>query len=287
MILKKGNNKNLTRPKTKQINPQKLGTKPENKEPSSKSHFSSERSSKKQNQEWLFGIHACKYALLNPKREILKVILTSDLFEHFMQQDVPVDQYKHELKSSLEIAKHLPLNAVHQNIAVLTKPLPQVYIEDLLALQKDSSCVLLLDQVTDPHNIGAIMRSASAFGADAIIVPERNSPNLTATLSKSASGATEFLPFIRVSNLVRTIDQLKKHGYWVIGLDETGKKSLEDISLKGKIAFIMGAEGAGMRRLSLESCDFLAHLPTQPPIGCLNVSNAAAISLYEYRRQNK
>lgn len=242
----------------------------------------------KPNQDWIYGLHAVKYALQNPKRQIQKLLLTTDCYEELSRDGIDLKSYKFELKSSLEIAKFLPQGAVHQGIAALSKPLHQTSLEEFLLENKNTThcCVIILDQVTDPHNIGAIMRSAAAFGAQALIAPDRGTPPLTGTIAKSASGATEFVPFIRVSNLARGIEMLKKDGFWVIGLDETGEKKLHEIDLTGKIALLMGAEGSGMRRLTLESCDFLAQLPTQPPIACLNVSNAAAISLYEYRKQN-
>ncbi|MDP3531785.1 MAG: 23S rRNA (guanosine(2251)-2'-O)-methyltransferase RlmB [Alphaproteobacteria bacterium] len=242
----------------------------------------------KSNQDWIYGLHACKYALSNTKRIIQKVLLTTEIYDTFMAEQLLPDHIPYELRSGLEIAKNLPPQAVHQGIAIQSKALAQPSLEEFLIEHENTEnlCVVILDQVTDPHNIGAIMRTASAFGAHAIITTDRGTPPLTGTIAKSASGAVEFLPFIRVTNLARGLDMLKKIGFWVVGLDENGEKFLHEHDLKGKIGLLLGAEGPGLRRLSLESCDYLAKLPTVPPIGCLNVSNAAAIGLYEYKKQN-
>lgn len=253
-----------------------------------KSVSSFKKDAPKSNQDWIYGLHACRYALSNDKRIIQKIMLTTEVYDNFMAEQLLPAHIPYELRSSLEIAKNLPLQAVHQGIAIQTKSLKQPSLEEFLLEHENtqSLCVVILDQVTDPHNIGAIMRTASAFGAHAIVTTDRGTPPLTGTIAKSASGAVEFLPFIRVTNLARALDMLKKDGFWVVGLDEKGEKFLHDLDLKGKIGLLLGAEGPGLRRLSFESCDYLAKLPTVPPIGCLNVSNAAAISLYEYKKQN-
>jgi 23S rRNA (guanosine2251-2'-O)-methyltransferase len=151
--------------------------------------------------------------------------------------------------------------------------------------ESDGGVVLLLDQVTDPHNIGAILRSAAAFGALAVIVPEAGAPDETGVLAKSASGALEVVPLVRVTNLARAMDQLKELGFWCIGMDGHATNSIGDQKLPSRAAFVMGSEGDGMRRLTAENCDFVTKLPMSPAIESLNVSNAAAITLYEYRRQ--
>jgi 23S rRNA (guanosine2251-2'-O)-methyltransferase len=141
--------------------------------------------------------------------------------------------------------------------------------------------VLVLDQVSDPHNVGAILRSAAAFGALAVIVPEHGAPPLTATLAKAASGALDRVPVVRVTNLTQALERLKQAGYWSCGLDESGPAPLASLDLGLRVVLVLGSEGGGLRRRLREHCDFLARLPTSPAQPSLNVSNAAAVALYE------
>jgi 23S rRNA (guanosine2251-2'-O)-methyltransferase len=150
----------------------------------------------------------------------------------------------------------------------------------------ESAALVVLDQVTDPHNLGAIARSAAAFGALAIVLLDRNAPPLTGVVAKTASGALDVVPLIRVNNLARAMGEMKEAGFWLVGFAEAGKEVLGTADITGKIALVMGAEGEGLRRLTMENCDRLMRLPTQPPIGSLNVSNAAAVALFEWARQN-
>ena len=185
-----------------------------------------------------------------------------------------------------ELQRLLPPGAVHQGLALLAKPLRQPSLEDLIDRLEDrpDAVLVALDQVTDPHNIGAIMRSAAAFGAAGLVLPDRNAPDISGTLAKSASGAVERLPLIRVVNLNRSLDQLKAKGFWIVGLDGESQKKLSEHKLDGRICLVLGAEGSGLRRLTREACDLMARLPTSGPIASLNVSNAAAIALYEIAR---
>jgi 23S rRNA (guanosine2251-2'-O)-methyltransferase len=181
----------------------------------------------------------------------------------------------------------LPAGSVHQGIAALVEPLvPPDLLEICDAAESSgSSLLLILDQVTDPHNVGAILRSAAAFGAQAVVVTERNAATESGVLAKSASGALEHVPLVPVTNLARAMAQLKEAGFWCIGLGAEGGETLAEIDLSGRVALVLGAEGAGLRRLTRDNCDKLARLPTQGPIGQLNVSNAAAIALYEVARR--
>jgi 23S rRNA (guanosine2251-2'-O)-methyltransferase len=184
----------------------------------------------------------------------------------------------------------LPPGAVHQGLALEADPLPEADIEDVLeALPPESAdgpqIIVLLDQVTDPHNVGAILRSASAFGVRGVVLPEHGAPPVTGVLAKAASGALEQVPLLRVTNLARCLDRLKEAGFWCVGLDEAGTDRLDQIDLPRRIALVLGAEGSGLRRLTRERCDYLARLPTRGALASLNVSNAAAVALYELTRR--
>jgi len=181
----------------------------------------------------------------------------------------------------------LPTGAVHQGLALQVRPLPEPTLEDICARRPDSGprMVLLLDQVSDPHNAGAILRSCAAFGALALIVTDRNAPPASGALAKAASGALDLVPMLHVVNLARTLDQLAELGFWRVGLNSQAPQTIGEIDLSGDIAVVLGAEGEGLRQLTARKCDFLARLPTSPALASLNVSNAAAVMLYEIVRR--
>ncbi len=240
---------------------------------------------------WLFGLHAVAAALLNPAREMRRLLVTPagmEALEGVIAQAKAEGLTRPQPNSvgRPELEKMLPPGAVHQGAAAEVDPLEEVDLEDITGLPEEErpGAVVVLDQVTDPHNVGAILRSAAAFGAGAVIVTERNAPETTGTLAKSASGAVDAIPLIRVTNLARALGDLQQAGYWCVGLDESGKRALAELDLTGRVAIVLGAEGAGLRRLTQERCDDLARLPTGGPIGTLNVSNAAAVALYEWAR---
>jgi 23S rRNA (guanosine2251-2'-O)-methyltransferase len=186
----------------------------------------------------------------------------------------------------MEIERLLPRGAVHQGVALLADPLPGLDLEEAAAPSGESALVVVLDRVTDPHNVGAIVRSAAAFGALAVVLTDRHAPAATGTLAKAASGAIEHVPIVRVPNLARALRQLGDLGYWRIGLDAGAALTLA-AAVKGqrRIALVLGAEGGGMRRLTGELCDAHARLPIGQAVESLNVSNAAAVALYECVRQ--
>jgi 23S rRNA (guanosine2251-2'-O)-methyltransferase len=230
---------------------------------------------------WLYGRHPVLAALANPERKIERILATKEVAERHAKEFGG----KAQVLSRDDLAQRLPAGAVHQGLAVLVAPLEEPQIEDLLAKCGDQSMVLVLDQVTDPHNVGAILRSAAAFGVAGVIVTERNAPADTGVLAKSASGALEIVPLVRAVNLARTLDQLKEAGFWIYGLDERGDAPIAGLDLAGRVCIVLGAEGEGLRRLTAEKCDRLVTIPTSQALAALNVSNAAAIAAYEWARR--
>jgi 23S rRNA (guanosine2251-2'-O)-methyltransferase len=235
------------------------------------------------NTPWLWGRHAVLAALANPERKLLRLVATEEAGAELAGTE---HEDRLEIVAKDVLQRLLPQGAVHQGLALQAKPLQQPTIEDLLDIIADrpDAVLVALDQVTDPHNIGAVMRSAAAFGAQGILLPERKTPEVSGTLAKSASGAMEHLPLIRVINLNRTLDLLKEHRFWIVGLDGAADQKLSEHKLDGRLCLVLGAEGHGLRRLTREACDLMARLPTGGPIASLNVSNAAAIALYEIAR---
>jgi 23S rRNA (guanosine2251-2'-O)-methyltransferase len=178
------------------------------------------------------------------------------------------------------ISRALPRDAVHQGVALLALPLEELDVMDAIENVPAPRRVVILDQVTDPHNLGAIMRSAAAFGVSAVIVQDRNSPPEGGVLAKAASGALELVPLVRVVNIARTLDELGDLGFLRLGLADEAAEPIEDLDLDRDVALVLGAEGEGMRRLTREKCDKAVRLPTSAEMPSLNVSNAAAVALY-------
>lgn len=231
----------------------------------------------------LYGHHAVFEALKNPKRKIIKVLISPEN-EALFKKEFPSVMYQRADKK--EIEKLIGVNAVHQGFVLITKPLETISLEDVIdQTAEESRCVvLILDQVTDPQNIGAIMRSAAAFGVKAIIVQDKNAPIEGGAMAKASAGTIEFMPVVRATNLSRAIESLKKAGFWIVGMDGYATQTLQDIDKNAKLAVVMGNEGAGMRRLIQEACDMTVRLDMNPKVESLNVSVAAAIMLYELRK---
>ena len=238
---------------------------------------------------WLYGRHAVLAALANPFREVRQIMLTRDAQARFgdeLQQALnsrPAGTVGAQIVDRGDIETVLG-SAVHQGIAALVAPLPDQDLPDVLPDDENDAVVLVLDQVTDPHNVGAILRSAEAFGAVAVVVTERHAPEGTGTLAKAASGALERVPLIRIVNLAREIDYLKSRGFWILGMAGEATQTLADAKPGSRIALVLGAEGEGLRRLTREHCDLLVRLPMAGSMPSLNVSNAAAVALYELNR---
>ncbi|MGO4723264.1 MULTISPECIES: 23S rRNA (guanosine(2251)-2'-O)-methyltransferase RlmB [unclassified Inquilinus] len=239
---------------------------------------------------YLYGVHAATAAVLNPDREITRVQCTEAglaILEPVLARaaEAGIARPAPEMVTR-ELMDRFLKGAVHQGIALEIKPLDAPDIDDLgrEADLREHSVVVVLDQVTDPHNIGAILRSAAAFGALAVIVTDRNTPEVTGVLAKAASGAVEHVPLTRVKNLARALESLGELGFHRIGLAEEGETTLAAAMQGDRVALVLGAEGDGLRHLTRETCDVLARLPTQGAVGSLNVSNAAAIALYETAR---
>lgn len=240
----------------------------------------------------LYGLHPVAAAWVNPARTIRGLYITEAALEALdptfeRAHELELDRPEPTLLDKDALDRLLPPGAVHQGVALDAAPLPWVAIEDVIdaAARDPQALVIVLDQVTDPHNVGAVMRSAAAFGAKAVVVQDRHAPPVTGVLAKTASGAVDAVPLVRVTNLARAIDMLKQAAFWTVGLDETGERALHQIDLTGRTAIVLGSEGEGLRRLTGERCDEIAKLPTQGPIGSLNVSNAAAVALYEVARR--
>jgi 23S rRNA (guanosine2251-2'-O)-methyltransferase len=233
---------------------------------------------------WLFGAHAVKAALTNPRRHLRRLVLTRNAAREVDSDNIRIQP---EIADPKAIDKLLPPGAVHQGFALLADPLPELALEDVCAPAKTGHPVVVLDQVSDPHNVGAILRTAAAFGARALVVQDRHAPPITGTLAKAASGAVEHVPIVRVTNIARAMEELAELGYWRVGLAGEAATALAEAPLDQPVVLALGAEGDGLRRLTRENCDLLARLPTDGPIASLNVSNAAAVALYEVSRQAK
>lgn len=238
---------------------------------------------------FLYGFHAVHEAWLNPSRAVKTLYLTDHSAKGF---EATLLEARHKglrrpepvLVDKKKLEKMLPQGAVHQGLALDADDLDKIFLQDVIiqGKAKNNSVLIMLDQVTDPHNVGAILRSASAFGADAMILQTKHAPDLNGVLAKTACGAVEHLPVVHETNLSRAIQTLQDEGYRVYGLDETG----DDLSspTDTHICLVLGAEGPGLRRLVKEHCDSLLRLPTQGAIQSLNVSNAAAVALYAFTR---
>lgn len=225
----------------------------------------------------LWGRHAVEAALKNPERQHRKLWATREGVAS-LDGELPAD-FPVEWADVADLARLVARDAPHQGLVLDCEPLPDLFLDEVLT-GDPSRPLIVLDQVTDPHNVGAILRSAAAFDACAIVTQDRHAPPESGTLAKSASGALEVVPWVRVVNLARALDEIAEAGYWRIGLDGDGPITLAEALPAGPVALVLGAEGEGMRHNIVQHCDALARLPISSAMESLNVSNAAAISLY-------
>ncbi|MDA9464194.1 23S rRNA (guanosine(2251)-2'-O)-methyltransferase RlmB [Bradyrhizobium sp. CCBAU 53415] len=223
----------------------------------------------------LYGWHTVTMALANPRRRIRKLTLTENAARRLAEENIET-RVAPEIVRPQEIDRLLSPDAVHQGLLAEADPLPSLDIDTLT----QEGIVLVLDQITDPHNVGAILRSAAAFAVKAIVTTARHSPEATGVLAKAASGALELVPMITVQNLARALTALNERGFQTVGLDSEGSEEISDVALREPLALVLGAEGKGLRQLTRETCSVVARLDMPGEIKSLNVSNAAVLALY-------
>jgi 23S rRNA (guanosine2251-2'-O)-methyltransferase len=223
-----------------------------------------------------WGKHAVAAALDNPERKVLRAWATHEMAE-FMRfpKEVPLT-----LADVADLGRLVPSDAPHQGVVIEVEPLEDIWLGDILSAAPERAVLLVLDQVTDPHNIGAILRTAAAFGAIGIVTQDRHSPPEGGVIAKAASGALERMPWARVVNLARALDEIAEAGFWRIGLAGGAEMELKEALGPQRVALVLGAEGPGMRHNTREHCDAVARLPISDAVESLNVSNATAIALY-------
>ncbi len=227
---------------------------------------------------YLYGNHAVKSALKNKDRTHYALYCVGDCPKEYSAHAALCKSVTKQ-----ELDKKVP-GAVHQGVVLETSPLSPCHLQDL-PIHEEKCVLLAFDQLTDPHNVGAILRSAACFKVDGVIYTDRNFPLESGVLAKAASGALDVIPAASVVNLVRALDDLKQKGFWVVGLSEHGNCSLETTNLPEKLVVVIGSEGTGMRKLVGENCDFLVSLPTNPDFPTLNASTAASVFLYAIRQK--
>lgn len=250
---------------------------------SERRHFRPRSDAKPVDGLWLYGLHAVRAALANPRRKVKRAVLTARAAEEIGPK--LLGRVRHELADGDAVARVLPAGAVHQGVALLCEPLARQDLEGALSRPAEGRrIVLVLDQISDPHNAGAVLRTAAAFGVSAVVVQDRNSPPESGVLAKAASGALDIVPVVSVVNISRALAELEKLGFWRIALAGDGEAPLKDVATPGDIALVLGSEGSGIRRLVRENCDAAAFVPINSAMESLNVSNAAAIAMYELRR---
>jgi 23S rRNA (guanosine2251-2'-O)-methyltransferase len=228
---------------------------------------------------WIYGLHAAAAALANPRRKVRRMLASRNALMRLKAAGAEPPALVEEVRP-VALDRLLGADAVHQGVALEVEPLPDSD-PDLIA---GARLLVVLDQVTDPHNVGAILRSAAAFAADAVVTTTRHAPGETGVLAKAASGALDVVPLLRVTNLGDFLEELGDSGFARIGLDSAAETEIGAAIAGDRIALVLGAEGKGLRQRSRSLCDRMARIPGADPIGSLNVSNAAALALYLARK---
>lgn len=228
----------------------------------------------------LFGVHAVEAALGNPRRTPRRLLVTENGEQRLSAALAAHTDLTRERTSPRDLDRLLGADTVHQGMMLEVDPLPEPSLDDLAEAAVRGGPLLALDQVTDPHNVGAVLRSAAVFGAAGLIMTRRHSPPLNGTLAKSASGALELVPIHLAQNLARTLEELRARGLAVLGLDGEATTAIEDHPLTPPLVLVLGAEGRGLRQLTREVCDALVRISASGPLASLNVSNAAAVALH-------
>ena len=247
------------------------------------------RHSRPSGEGWIYGRHAVLAALANPARKIRGLVVTPEaLAQHrgAIAEAIAAGRlggFAPETRPKADIDRLLADGAAHQGFALRTDPLPELAVEDICrrTADKPRARVVVLDQATDPRNVGAVLRAAAAFAAEAVVMQDRHAPPVGGVLAKVASGALERVALVRTVNLARALGLLKDAGFWCVGLDARADATLGETDLTGKIALVLGAEGEGLRRLTRDSCDLLARIPMAENWESLNLASAAAVALYE------
>jgi 23S rRNA (guanosine2251-2'-O)-methyltransferase len=227
---------------------------------------------------WIYGWHAVNAALANPERVVTRIVVSEAGQDRLkLRRELP----KPHVVEARELDRMLGADAVHQGIAIHVRPLEPFVLEDIIHTENPRGPIVILDQVSDPQNVGAILRSAAAFDAIAVLYPKDHSAAETPAMAKAACGAIDIVPRIQVTNLATAMRELQAAGWWIIGLEGESKTSLTDVKIGAKTVIVLGAEGKGMRRLTAECCDERVRLPMGERMESLNVSNAAAVALYQ------
>ena len=234
------------------------------------------QATKADNRPRFWGRHAVSAALANPEREVKRIWATREAAAEFdLDPSIPLTY-----ADVADLGRLVPGDAPHQGIVIEIEKLPDIWLGDLLDGAQKGRPLLVLDQVTDPHNVGAILRSAAAFGAIGIVTQDRHSPPESGALAKAASGALEVVPWVRTGNLARALGDIAEAGFWRVGLAGDAHMDLKEALGPKRVALVLGAEGPGLRQNTREHCDALARLPISSAVESLNVSNAAAVALY-------